>query len=311
MAKSEKYISLPRVARFYRAYGACIASAVALPVLAEVAPAESWDCLIAEASGQPRLALDCAGDSGFTDLPGIAQMAFLADSKAVVAPYSRVCEWDLLFAATEIALPMLLRRRGESVYHAATLAKGDAAVALLGDPGSGKSLLAACLLDMGFRLLDDDVLAIRLDGGAPMAQPGVQALKLRPNALAIIRDRIPLPVLHEALGEKTWLALPPHPADAAAPLKHLVFLSPAEDSGASGQSADCVAAPAMAAARMLSERWYGFLYPGMCDAETARNDSFRQSANLAKATRSYRLNCGIGFVGLRRAAERVDRLFRP
>jgi hypothetical protein len=72
------------------------------------------------------------------------------------------------------ALPMVLGLRGIPTLHASTVVTSQGACAFLGPAGSGKSTLAASFSGAGFRVLGDDCLALRENGGyfAIPAYPG-------------------------------------------------------------------------------------------------------------------------------------------
>ncbi len=75
-------------------------------------------------------------------------------------------------------LAILLHRRGYLVLHGSAIEIDGEAAIFLGDKGAGKSTTAASLVAGGFRLVADDVVAIRLGAGAPVVAAGYQAMKL-------------------------------------------------------------------------------------------------------------------------------------
>ncbi|HEV3060518.1 MAG TPA: hypothetical protein VGY48_19895 [Vicinamibacterales bacterium] len=74
----------------------------------------------------------------------------------------------------------LVKQRFEPL-HATVVAVGGRAVAFLGGNAFGKSTLAACFLEAGFRLMTDDLLMVRESGGAILAYPGPPRIKLFPS----------------------------------------------------------------------------------------------------------------------------------
>lgn len=81
-------------------------------------------------------------------------------------------------------LAALLHQRGFVPLHASAIVHDGRCFAFVGDSGAGKSTLAAMLARRGYRLLSDDVLALRLGGsGAVLAQPGAPLVKLWPESL--------------------------------------------------------------------------------------------------------------------------------
>ena len=79
------------------------------------------------------------------------------------------------------ALSFVLIKRGIEPLHATALAREGKAFGLLGDPGYGKSTLAASFLASGFLLLTDDLLVLRKKGLSFYASPGVPQIKLFPK----------------------------------------------------------------------------------------------------------------------------------
>lgn len=66
--------------------------------------------------------------------------------------------------------------------HASAVAKGDNALALVGDSGAGKSTLAAALSRQGFSLLADDLLPLAAHLGEVRVHPGGVQLRLWPDS---------------------------------------------------------------------------------------------------------------------------------
>jgi hypothetical protein len=77
------------------------------------------------------------------------------------------------------ALGALLIQRGMLVMHGNALTKYGQAIVCVGDSGAGKSTLAYALMQLGWELLADDLVAITPDG---IVLPGVQRIKLWKDA---------------------------------------------------------------------------------------------------------------------------------
>ena len=76
------------------------------------------------------------------------------------------------------ALSFALVKQGFEPLHAAVVVVGDQAVAFLGQSGFGKSSLAACFLQAGYRLLTDDLLLLQHEHDRVLAYPGPPRIKL-------------------------------------------------------------------------------------------------------------------------------------
>jgi hypothetical protein len=81
-------------------------------------------------------------------------------------------------------LPLVSALRGLHVLHASAFVLDRHAVALSGQPGTGKSTLAVEFALRGQEVLAEDVLALRLDGGRVLAEPGVALVNLRASEAA-------------------------------------------------------------------------------------------------------------------------------
>src|SRR5205085_9472402 len=80
--------------------------------------------------------------------------------------------------------------RGVLPLHACCVEVGQAGYAFCGASGAGKSTLAGLFADNGYRVLSDDVCAIRFAEGEPIAWPAPPQIKLWGEALtALGRDR--------------------------------------------------------------------------------------------------------------------------
>ncbi len=79
------------------------------------------------------------------------------------------------------ALSFAMVKRGLEPLHATAIAHDGAAIAFLGDSGTGKSTLAAACLRAGDTLVTDDLLVARRDGERLIAMPGPKRLKLFPS----------------------------------------------------------------------------------------------------------------------------------
>ncbi|MBA3757231.1 MAG: hypothetical protein H0X02_13890 [Nitrosomonas sp.] len=80
-------------------------------------------------------------------------------------------------------LGFILRLRGHTCLHASAIAVGDAAIALLGPAGAGKSTTAAAFAKANYPVLSDDVVALSHEGDEFLVQPAYPRLRLWPNSV--------------------------------------------------------------------------------------------------------------------------------
>jgi hypothetical protein len=79
------------------------------------------------------------------------------------------------------ALSFSLLRLGYEPLHVTAVAFDQGAVGFAGEPGQGKSTLAAACLSSGARLVTDDVAVFVPGSDPPLVHPGPHRLKLFPN----------------------------------------------------------------------------------------------------------------------------------
>jgi hypothetical protein len=128
------------------------------------------------------------------------------------------------------AMAFVLRQRGLMVLHASCVARedvadsGDGAIAFLGGSGWGKSTLASAFHQQGYRLITDDVMALRLETGSPQVVPSYPEVKLLPDAMTAVGTQTDtMPMLH-SLSHKQIQRLETRFAQTPVPLKHLFVL---------------------------------------------------------------------------------------
>ena len=104
-----------------------------------------------------------------------AQVQFLFDGASPFTPLPA----DQAFAMLEWGLNWCVSSQCHQylIVHAACVAKGNAALLLPGDPGSGKSTLCAALVSRGWRLLSDELALLELATGRAVPLPRPISLK--------------------------------------------------------------------------------------------------------------------------------------
>jgi hypothetical protein len=87
-------------------------------------------------------------------------------------------------------LGFVLRAWGRLALHASgvRVRVDDGAVLLAGGPGAGKSTTAAALATRGHTVVSDDLTAVSLDEGTPLAWPAFDHLRLWPSSEPLVLD---------------------------------------------------------------------------------------------------------------------------
>jgi hypothetical protein len=90
---------------------------------------------------------------------------------------------DAESALINVGLGCALRLRGVLCLHGSTVVVNHRAIVILGPKHSGKSTLAAALIQQGARLLADDLAALTPQGTVTLVEPGFPSLRLWPPSL--------------------------------------------------------------------------------------------------------------------------------
>jgi hypothetical protein len=125
------------------------------------------------------LSVDLAESAGYLlQAVGVGRVLISPDGTELLCdPLPESPEWTFILPAQ--ALPLAATLRGLEVFHAAAVVLGPGAVLIAGDPGAGKSSLAAALVRNGAPFLGDDAIALEPGEDGLVAHPSVAALYLR------------------------------------------------------------------------------------------------------------------------------------
>jgi hypothetical protein len=121
----------------------------------------------------------------FTGAADVVADPLLRDAVAATWPGVDPGVLSVLLPGTVLAARLLLD--GHLVLHASAFQVGDAAVAVVGRSGMGKSTLAGLAVLAGYRLVSDDVLRVAAGAGRNQVWPGATEARLRASA----RDLVP------------------------------------------------------------------------------------------------------------------------
>jgi hypothetical protein len=119
----------------------------------------------------------------------------------------------------------LLRQRGLLVLHASSVVNSKSTVGLTGTSGAGKSTTMAALVARGWRMLSDEIAALRLnDDGALEILPGATVVHLHEDAAAALPYKTAGLMRHEWHRGKMAVPLREARGNAPAVLNRLVHL---------------------------------------------------------------------------------------
>lgn len=148
---------------------------------------QHWDAVSADAlrmrelreSGEVVFSVDLAEPAGYhLWAEGVGRVLVSSDGFEVLCdPLPTRPDWAFILPAQ--VLPLAATLGGREVLHAAGLVLGGHALLLAGEPGAGKSSLAAALMRRGAGLLSDDCVALERRDGRLVAHPGAGLIYLR------------------------------------------------------------------------------------------------------------------------------------
>jgi len=127
----------------------------------------------------------------------IATVLFSQGCEIVIEPTENVKDDVLRNFILGAVLADLLRQRGLLVFHGSAIEINNSAVAFLGGSGWGKSTIASAFHKQGYGLITDDVMAVDMATGSPMALPSFPKTKLWKDAATAMEHNVEqLPKVH-------------------------------------------------------------------------------------------------------------------
>ena len=226
-----------------------------------------------------------------------------------------VSDRDIRTFAVTSGLGALAIQRGALVLHGTALERDGEAILLLGHPAAGKSTLAWCLLQEGWRLLSSELVAIGSDG---VVQPGMHQLKLWYDAaMALELNWAQLPPVRKGLKRYALVAEDLTCMQQPTRLRLIYALNRAkEDSGKvdASEAGDEMEKASLEASRNFSQTtalmrlrnqaFHARMYRGM-DAEA---QLFMQAAALARSVPLHSLIVPDGIKAMAESLKEVDLL---
>jgi len=314
----------------YQALGMHLETTLVLPELIQAAPSlereslvqvveadhRQWPTLQASPHSTPSLRL--APQDWRLELEGIGWFRATGGDRLEWQRWDdSVSDRDIRTFAVTSGLGALAIQRGALVLHGTALVRDGEAILLLGHPAAGKSTLAWCLLQDGWRLLSSELVAVGSDG---MVQPGMHQLKLwHDAAVALDLNWAQLPPVRKGLKRYALLAEELNCVPQATPLRLIYALNRAkgdsgqEDDAESGDGIEKVSLKASrnlsqttALMRLRNQAFHARMYRGM-DAEA---QLFMQAAALARTVPLHALIVPDGIKAMAESLKEVD-LMQP
>lgn len=202
----------------YRLFGLTVSSAIELPlpmstdavdVTVELGPADPMGVPIVGAGGAARFICLRHGDDVILAWPG-ASFRVGAERVVVDARDQELASHLLL----TVVWSVVMSARGTEALHGSVVEHGGRAVAFLGPSGAGKSTACGMLIELGCRMVTDDLVLL---DGAGAVMPGPPFLRLRDDPWSLL----PRPT---DAGGKVRIALPV--GSNPVPLTAIVVMSP-------------------------------------------------------------------------------------
>ena len=320
-------ISLTKLHR-YSAFGAEISSDLVFPELQTSDSAsdalvqiqqgdhEQWPSL--EPSPHSTPAMQLAPQDWRLELEGIGWFRATGGERLEWQRWDdSVSDRDIRTFAVTSGLGALAIQRGALVLHGTALERDGEAILLLGHPAAGKSTLAWCLIQEGWRLLSSELVAIGSDG---VVQPGMHQLKLwHDAAMALELNWAQLPPVRKGLKRYALVAEELTCMPQPTPLRLIYALNRTKED--SGKEDDTEAedekekvslkasrnfSQTTALMRLRNQAFHARMYRGM-DAEA---QLFMQAAALARTVPLHALIIPDGIKAMAESLKKVD-LMQP
>ena len=165
----------------------------------------------------------------FTAEIQIGKILLSKGCKIVIEPAKNVENCVLRNFILGPVLAGLLRQRGLLVFHGSAVKINHGAVAFLGMSGWGKSTLASAFYKQGYSFVTDDVMAVDMKTGLPIALPSFPKTKLwKDAATAMEHDVEQLPKVHSD-SEKYINCISEGFCQTPIPLKQIYILAVGEE----------------------------------------------------------------------------------
>ncbi|MDD4650595.1 MAG: hypothetical protein PHQ34_00030 [Methanothrix sp.] len=134
------------------------------------------------------------------DIKDVGAVTVKQGREIIISPLPHA-DWNRIrFFIINAAMASVLQQRGLKVFHASAVAWKERAAIFMGNPGAGKSTIAAAMHLNGFRVLSDEIVAIDFPApsptSGPVVLPGLHSIRLLPKSAQYLGlDLDPEPML--------------------------------------------------------------------------------------------------------------------
>lgn len=175
----------------YWAYGLRVESDFLLPELQVVKEEGKTDIIIKkgivpitlEDVVEKGIRFEASKDKFLLTLDKIARFYAINGNEIIVQPFEGSCEEDIRVFLLNSVFAALLHQRGYLVLHGSCIEINGKGILFIGVSGAGKSTLAAAFRKKGYKILTDEICAIKIsETGIPIAIPSFPKLKIWKDA---------------------------------------------------------------------------------------------------------------------------------
>ncbi|MFC5773371.1 aldolase [Ectobacillus antri] len=177
----------------YKAFGFVITSEIALPELVTANPAAPDISIIIADSKVDSMLIEkpyyhfVEDDTVRFYIPDVGSFFIAAGKEIIIYPVEGADEGLLRLYVLGTCMGVILMQRRILPLHGSAVVIEGKAYAFIGESGAGKSTLASTLLQRGYQLLSDDVIAISLLGNVPFVTPSYPQQKLWQDSLQSLK----------------------------------------------------------------------------------------------------------------------------
>ncbi len=146
-------------------------------------------------------------DNMLLNIRGVARFSICNGEEIVIDPCPKAEEGLLRLFLLGTAFGCILHQRSLLPLHASAILHNGEAVLFLGHSGVGKSTLAAAMKNRGYKVVADDVCAVKVQQGEePLVYPGIPQIKLWKETVEFLGGNVN--AMKRLFGEEEKYALP-------------------------------------------------------------------------------------------------------